>query len=95
MVKLLSSCVSMIVPPCKQCQSLMDGDKTREGIYGSVGATLCTSNEDLVILVDISSSNVIKAFTPIIGVILPNDRAQAQCMGNGPDPIVDIAVRRL
>lgn len=95
MVKLLSSCVSMIVPPCKQCQSLMDGNKIREGIYGSVGATLCTSNEDLVILVDISSSNVIKAFTPIIGVILPNDRAQAQCMGNGPDPIVDIAIRRL
>lgn len=91
MVKLFSSCVSMIVPACKQCQPLMDGDRSRESIYGSKGAILCTSNEVLVILVNISRSNVTSACTPIVGVIFPDDCAQAQCMSDGPDSIVDIA----
>lgn len=91
MVKLFNSCVSMIVPACKQCQPSIGGDKSREGIYGSKGAILCTSNEVLVILVDISRGDVTSACTPIVGVILPYYRAQTQCMSNGPDPIVDIA----
>jgi hypothetical protein len=54
-----------------------------------------TSNEGLIVLVDISNSDVIGAFSPIVGIVFPNNCAQAQRVGNGPDPIVNIAEGRL
>lgn len=65
------------------------------GTYGTKGAVLGACDEGLVVAIDGGCGNVSCAYTPVVGVIRPNDGAETKGMSDCTDAVVDVAKRRL
>ena len=65
------------------------------GAYSAKGAVLSTCDESLVVGVDVSIGDVSGTSTPVIGVVLPDDGAETQGMGDGTNTVVDVTKGRL
>lgn len=58
--------------------------------YGAKGAILSTCDEGLVVGVDVCVGDISGTSTPVIGVVLPDDGAETEGMGDGTDTVVDV-----
>ena len=58
--------------------------------YGAKSAILSTCYEGLVVSVDVCVGDISGTSTPVIGVVLPDDGAETEGMGDGTDTVVDV-----
>lgn len=52
-------------------------------------------DEGLVVGIHVGVGDVSGTSTPVVGIVLPDDGAEAEGMGKGTDTVVDVTKRRL
>lgn len=67
----------------------------KDGPYGAKCAVGSTGDEGFVVGVDVGIGDVAGSSAPVVGVVLPDDGAETECMSDGTDTVVDVTKGRL